>query len=201
MQTEKRFYPIERGEIRLENRGEGVAPIVHGMAPPFNSWSPIRGDMQERFAPDAFAGSDEDVIATIEHDNRAIFGRVSAGTLTIEDREDGAYYSAELGTRSYELDLIQSLARGEIRGSSFEFYTVEDEWDQEPIEGATIWKRTVKKAVRVQVGPVARPFYDDSTAVLRSLEEFIGQLPPPATPELYAQWERILQRRLDIAPR
>ena len=204
MNTEKRFYPISDGEIRLETRGESEAPVLHGMAPPYGAWSPIRGDMQERFEPDAFSDSDEDVIATIEHDNRMIFGRVSAGTLVLDDRADGAHYSAELGTRSYEMDLLQSLERKEIRGSSFEFFTVEDEWEKESItdasgEAAILWKRTVKKAVRVQVGPVARPFYDDSSAAVRSLEKFVGHVVPWPTAAVYQRRQELLRRRLGMA--
>lgn len=199
---EKRFYPVECGAVRIEKRGDGEPLILHGMAPPYDSWSPFRWDMKERFLPDAFSESTEDVIGTVEHDNSKIFGRVSADTLTLEDRDDGAYYSATLGTRSYELDLVQSVERREIKGSSFEFFTVEDEWEKEEITGGILWKRTVKKAVRIQVGPVARPFYPDSTAALRSLERQEGYVPEPPSFDpkaYYARRQQLLQRKIDSA--
>ncbi|MBT8460993.1 MAG: HK97 family phage prohead protease [Gemmatimonadetes bacterium] len=203
--TERRFYPIDTAPLRLERRGEGdeAMTILRGMAPPYNAWSPIYGDWQERIAPGAFAESDADALATWEHDNAKIIGRESAGTLSIEDREDGSYWTVEMGKRSYELDLIESIERGEVKGASFEFLTVEDKWEKTEDDGREIWQRTVMWAERHQVGPVASPFYPDSTVALRSLERAEGVrleerkiTGPPA--EFYERRQALLQRRLDI---
>lgn len=169
METEKRFYPLADS---VELREDGDDRTLTWVSPPYDTWSPVRGDMQERFAADAFAESRDDVIATWEHDNGKIFARVSAGTLTIEDRADGAHHSASLGDRSYERDLIISVQRKEVRGASFEFMTMEDKWEkhQEDEDSPVIFRRTVLKARRVQGGPVARPFYGDGGVALRSLE-------------------------------
>lgn len=197
MEVEKRFFPITGSPVRLERRGEGEPPRIVGMAPPYGAWSPVRGDMREMFEPGAFEGSEEDVIGTVEHDDRAIFGRMSAGTLKIEDRAEGAFYSAILGTRTYELDLIQSIERGEIRGSSFEFIAVDDEWSK---DGEGIYSRVVRQAIRLQVGPVARPFYDDAAAALRSLEAWrkgeVRNLGP--TLELLKYRQRHLRRKMEL---
>ncbi len=183
---EKRFYPVAD---TVELRQDGDERVLTWVSPPYDRWSPIRGDMQEMIARDAFADSTDDVIATVEHDNSKIFARVSAGTLKIEDRDDGAHHEARLGDRSYERDLVTSIERGEITGASFEFVTLKDEWEKhERDDGSTIFRRKVLKARRLQGGPVAQPFYDGGQVALRSLEGWRAAHEDIVMPGLASRW-------------
>jgi HK97 family phage prohead protease len=171
------------GELRL------VAPAadqaeeprkIRGYAAVFNSRSQVlttEGGMQfvEVIAPGAFATSLSaglDVTASYNHNANYPLGRVRAGTLRIFEDETGLGYETTLGTRSYECDLEQSLARGDVFGSSFTFAAVEDKWEEGP-DGLPL--RTLMQVHLFELGPVTNPAYRSASATARSLEAFVGE--------------------------
>ena len=79
---------------------------------------------KEVIAPGAFKRSLElrpDVVSFKEHDPKMILGRVSAGTLKLEERDNGLYVSIDVPNTTYGNDLLESVKRGDIKGFSFGF--------------------------------------------------------------------------------
>ena len=163
------------GTVELREDGEGGTRKLVGMAPPWNTPSadgalPGFREIMER---GAFSNLSDDIIATVEHDNRSIIGRTSAGTLSLRDTDDGLVYEVDLPDTTAARDLAESVRRGDVSHSSFEFIVKKggDRWVE---EGESI-TRTVKRdgALLRQVGPVARAAYPDAAPVaLRSMESW-----------------------------
>ena len=171
--------PIEvrhvAGTVELREEGEGGGQKLVGMAPPWDTPSADGAlpGFREVIERGAFSNLSDDIIATVEHDNRSILGRTSVGTLSLRDTEEGLVYEVNLPDTTAARDLAESVRRGDISHSSFEFIVKKggDRWVE---EGDSI-TRTVKRAGALlrQVGPVARAAYPDAAPVaLRSLESW-----------------------------
>jgi len=182
-------YDVRTVEGTVEIRGEGDEPrTLIGVSPPWDTFS-AEGALpgfRETFERGAFANLDDDILITVEHNNAAILGRTSAGTLTLKDTPKGLRYEVELPNTSAARDLEESIRRGDITGSSFEFLTNEggDRWVEE--NGQVT--RTVKKkgAMLRQVGPVTRPAYTDAPQVALRCEEKVKELTPAPVDEAAA---------------
>jgi HK97 family phage prohead protease len=126
-----------------------------------------RNIYKEVIARGAFTESlknNPDVMAFKEHDTKMILGRVSAGTLSLRDEEDGLYVEIVVPNTSYGNDLLESVNRGDIKGFSFGF---------KPKKSKT-YRRGDEKIVErveidlVEVSPTARPAYNESEMNLRT---------------------------------
>jgi len=166
MKTESRFVELR---FSMREAVEGVTLISH--APPWGSLSEDMMGFQEKFERGSFVNLDDDIVATFNHNSSAILGRTAAGTLDLEEDDEGLRYEVDLPDTTVGQDLAKSIRRGDIRGSSFEF-SVEpggEKWETAK-DGLPI--RTVTKARLYQVGPVTNPAYQDTSVALRSLDEW-----------------------------
>lgn len=169
---ELRSFPCE---VRMGSNPAGQK-MVTGYGAVFNSRSQVlyteKGDpFVEIVKPGAFVKSlaDADVRALMNHDTRFLLGRLNARTLRLKEDEKGLPYEIDLGNRSYDRDLEESLVRGDIYGSSFSFATVEDDWQEGP---NGIAQRELRSVHLFDVGPVVFPAYLASSATFRSFERF-----------------------------
>lgn len=141
---------------------------VGGYALKWSRYSRNLGGFVEQVARDAFASSEASgypgVMARWNHDDMALLGTTDAGTLRLTSDDVGLDYDIDLPDTSIARDFAQLVARGDVKKSSFAFYTVEDEWsltDQDyPL-------RTITSAKLVDVAPVNDPAYLDTTAGVR----------------------------------
>lgn len=149
---------------------------IYGRAVTFGAMSkPVKDSARstvykEIIAPGAFTRSlqnNPDVMAFKEHDPKMILGRVSAGTLSVREENDGLYVEIDVPNTSYGNDLLESVSRGDISGFSFGF---------RPIKSRT-YSRSGEKIVErvevdlVEVSPTARPAYNETEMNLRSDDE------------------------------
>lgn len=188
MKTETRVLSVSDVELRTVKRDDGEEFHLVYTAPPFGSWSVDLGGFRERIDPEAFTESGEDVIATLEHNNALLLGRVSAGTLTMEATDDGFINDILLNPNTTAgRDAKAHAERGDIKGASFEFAVLGDEWNEELTE------RTVTKGVLYQTGPVANPAYEmnDVEVAHRSRARVAG--------ERGVTWEEELKLREQMA--
>ncbi|MFE6159805.1 HK97 family phage prohead protease [Streptomyces sp. NPDC056486] len=196
----------------LEERARDDGAIVmRGYAYRFNELSHDLGGFRERIVPGAGAPSlrQNDVIATFNHDTKALLGRVSAGTLTVGEDREGGFYEISLPDTTTGRDVAALLKRGDLRGSSFTFNVLDggqrraDEDD--PESGLPVREITAMNVV--ELGPVVNPAYPTTQASLRSIEAAlrIGEFAPPneerdsqpVTPEPVSHFnERALLRAL-----
>lgn len=155
---------------RMEAAG-GESRKVMGYAAVFNSDSEEMWDFVERIAPGAFDGVlGDDVRALFNHDPSMLLARTSSGTLKLSVDEKGLRYEFEAPNTQAGNDLLEMLRRGDVSQSSFAFTVMDEKWD-EVKDGMPV--RTITKVKRLyDVSPVTYPAYPDTTAAMRSLEQY-----------------------------
>lgn len=142
---------------------------IGGYAAVFNRYSDNLGGFIEQVAPSFFnksrADGWPDVIARYNHDDNMLLGTTGAGTLDLRLDETGLLY--EVDPPQSRADILELVSRGDVRKSSFAFRVYEDgdEWTVNDLGNVV---RTLISGQLVDVAPVNRPAYPDSTAGLRS---------------------------------
>ena len=169
-EIEPRSYP--HGELRII--GSPDQPVLIGVPGiPYNRPSEDLGGFVETINPRALGDLDSyDVICCREHEDALILGRVSAGTLQLENTPQGLNYACVLPNISYARDLVELVRRGDIRGSSFRFSVIEDRWETTPSGRPD--HREVMRMRLYEVGPVALPAYPQTALALRALLRSAG---------------------------
>jgi HK97 family phage prohead protease len=161
---------IKKLEVRMTPgavKGEGNT--ITGLAAVYNSDSRDLGGFVERLAPgcfDASLASGSDCLCLFNHDPSQLLGRSASGTLQVRSTDQGLEYTVEAPDTTLGRDVCTLLARGDITGSSFAFFTNDDNWEQRS-DGTTV--RTVLLAQLMDVSPVTSPAYPAATASVRSL--------------------------------
>jgi len=153
--------------LQVEIRSEEESPKkITGYAVKWNERSsPIFGMFEEQFQRGAFSEAiqDSDIIAAWNHNFSEILGRTPT-TLTLQEDEIGLRY--EIIPPSWADKYIETIQRGDVKGSSFTFIPEVEEWD----ESGKMALRTIKKAKLYEVSPVIFPAYPTSEAGVRSAE-------------------------------
>jgi uncharacterized protein len=158
-------------------------PVIRGYAARFNSPSLPIGDMfhglfTERIMPGAFSKSiqKDDVRALVNHDANQLLGRTKSGTLTLREDSDGLYYEIHPPDTSAARDVIESIKRGDMDGSSFGFSVPEggDNWVKGE-DGKQL--REVREVKLYDISPVTYPAYPSTSVAMRSL--FPDGMPEP----------------------
>ncbi|WP_051775765.1 HK97 family phage prohead protease [Paenibacillus tyrfis] len=170
MKTEnKEQREILLPESKLEIRkAEGEPAKIIGYAVRWDQLSrPIWGMFQEKFARGAFTKTlqNPDVYASWQHDSSEILGR-TPNTLQLFEDEVGLRY--EITPPNWAAKHVETIDRGDVRGSSFIFRAVVEEWDESDPEMPI---RSVKEADLFEVSPVTTPAYPQSSVGVRSAQE------------------------------
>lgn len=153
-------------EFRAAADGLGT---LFGYASVYNRYSQNLGGFVEQVAPGAFSKSLGDkvaVIARYNHDDNYLLGTTEAETLRLSDDVTGLGYEVDLPDTSSGRDVAFLSKRGDLRYSSFAFYTLEDEWSVTE-QGFPL--RTLQAVQLVDVAPVNTPAYLDTSTGVRSL--------------------------------
>lgn len=165
----------------VELREANGQPQFFGKPIVFGEWSHTLYDsFRERFVTgclDAWLATKPDLIACMHHDTSRILGRASAGTLRFSVDAQGLSIDGDLPNTTYGRDLAESIKRKDIRGMSFMFRAAKDRWtrserDNEPN------LREVLEAELYEVCFVTDPAYPQTTAGVRSREDYNRLLPP-----------------------
>jgi HK97 family phage prohead protease len=168
-QIERRMIADAPGiEVKQDENGRTV---IRGYAAVYDSDSQDLGGFIERIAPGAFnkvLESNPDVFGRYNHDR--LLGRTSSGTVRLFPDERGLRY--EIDPKPADADLIQSLERGDVRGSSFAFRSSgsDEHWYKDD-KGRMI--REIRSFSFIgDVGPVDEPAYRATEAYVskRALE-------------------------------
>jgi HK97 family phage prohead protease len=164
MNAEKRVF-IANAELRAE-----ADFVVAGKAVSYNQLSPdnqLAEGAREKVAPGAFAASirqggfQGDVVCTINHNDDRILGRLSNGTLTLNDGRDALRFHCQLDKNNPDhVAAHASIKRGDLSHCSFQFAnTTSDYLDDTDTQGNPCVTRVIKKADLIDVSIVSRPFY------------------------------------------
>lgn len=163
-------------EVRVK---DGKEKIV-GHFPYNNISNPLGGgEFREVFKPGVFAKhlkSKPDVIAKWNHGRQGMglpLGRTSSGTLKVEEREDGLHYELDPADTQEGRDVLTSIKRGDVPGTSIGFVAKRDKYSR---DGGG-YLREVHEAELTDVSPTANPAYPNTNlrVALRSLESVDGE--------------------------
>lgn len=139
-----------------------------GYAAVFNKPSRSLGGFVEQVEARAFdhnRGRDwPGVVSRFNHDPNMLLGSTAAGTLYLRTDEVGLDY--EVVPPPARRDVVELVERRDIRFSSFEFRSVEEDWG---VNDQGYPMRTLVRVELFEVGPVVSAAYLDTTAALRSL--------------------------------
>ncbi len=158
-------------ELR-ENQGSKLPTIV-GYAAKFNVSTDIgdvkRWGFREVIRPGAFTRTivEDDIRALFNHNTDNIVGRKSSGTLRLQEDVVGLRYEIDPPDTSAGRDLVESIRRKDIRGSSFLFVVRRQTWGQDPTD-ENIDLRELLDVQVFELGPVTFPQYEETEAGIRS---------------------------------
>ena len=165
--TERRTHSFE---FRVSQDGE--TPKISGYAAVFNSPSLDMGWIEE-VDPQAFdsvlKAADTDVRCLWNHNDDHVLGRQSAGTLSLNVDSKGLSYEVTPPDTQFARDLIVSMRRKDITGSSFGFIVSRDQWTDNA--DGTITRRILEFDSLIDVSPVAFPAYPEASSTVRGLPE------------------------------
>jgi hypothetical protein len=173
---EYRAYDMMDVKVDKEKR------IIQGRAVVYNSMSnELRTTNGDKFKEMIRAGAltdslvNNDIMAFKEHNPAMLLGRKSAGTLMLEDRNDGLYVSINIPETSYGEDTLVSAMRGDLKGFSFGFNSPK----------AKTYSRSGEKIREIsslnlrEVSIVANPAYNETTLSVVRSEDFVEETKEP----------------------
>lgn len=141
--------------------------VAEGYAVVFGQKEPMGEYYIESIAKGAFKKKNyyrDDVLALWNHNYDSVLGRLSAGTLQLEERQHGLWFRLELDDRSPAgATAISALDRGEVFGCSFGFRVLAESWT-DPEDGLP--ERTITGVLLVEVSLCPLPFYPGTTVSL-----------------------------------
>lgn len=127
-----------------------------------------RAQIRERIDPHAFDKAireNADVRSFFNHNNDLVLGRTKAGTLKLSVVERGLKYRIALPNTTAGRDVLESVRRGDVSGSSFMFGAESVVWSEEKsADGSIVAIRTVTSLKLYEVGPVTFPAYASTWA-------------------------------------
>lgn len=164
MEKEYRYIGFDAAEIREHDGAE----YAEGYVNEFEKLSEDLGGFREQTDPKVFDRSlrENDVVALWQHDQKDPIGRVSNGLLELQSDERGLRF--RIPAKAFTERQLEKLRDGTVKNMSFGFRTIEDKWEKR--DGENI--RTLVDVDLFEVSPVTFPAYADSSAAVRSLEEW-----------------------------
>ena len=160
--------------LSIEYRGDGNnKPVLRGYAAVFYDGTPdtefkITPTLVERILPGAFDKALQgkpDIRALYDHDSRMVLGRTPK-TLRVDVDARGLRYEIDADT-TIGRQIVESVKRGDISGSSFGAIFTEDNIKR---EGQTLVREILEADLR-EVSPAAFPAYQAATVEARSAAE------------------------------
>lgn len=169
MKNIERRMATEKVEVRS---AEGAPTVIVGYGAVYGKETVIGGLFREVIMPGAFRKvTGQDVFSLFNHDENIVLGRTKSATLAISEDATGLRY--EVTPPASRQDIIESIQRGDITGSSFGFRVAEggDTWTR-PTKAGELALRTISEIADLRdVGPVTFPAFDETTAEARSAAE------------------------------
>jgi HK97 family phage prohead protease len=118
---------------------------------------------------DAVIASNPDCRALFNHNPDHVLGRTTAGTLSLSIDSRGLAYTINPPDTQLANDLMVSLRRKDITGSSFGFIVARDQWTDNA--DGTLSRTILEIDQLLDVSPVTYPAYSAANSQVRSLPE------------------------------
>lgn len=149
---------------------------IYGKAISFDTLSVDLGGFRETIKRGAITQElidNADIFARTNHDNDYILARskYGKGSLSLELRDEGLYFSFELPNTEKGNELREHIKRGEITQCSFAFITAKEPnaevWRK---ENGIVYRDIYKIGYLGDVAPVYRPAYEETYVSMRAIE-------------------------------
>ncbi len=117
------------GAPALELRKHSSGTTISGYAVVYGSVATVTEGFREVFRAGAFARAlreKQDCRGLVNHNVDKIIGRTAAGTMRLREDARGLHYEIDTPPTGAGRDVVQSIARGDISGSSFCFTVPND---------------------------------------------------------------------------
>ena len=137
---EERYFEIKN----LETRNESDTDLyLEGRFVAYGDIYQVWEGATESIAPGAFRNSiHQDVRALYNHNDDLVLGRTSAGTFSLEDREDGLWGRIKINRNDTDaMNAYERVQRGDISGCSFGF-NIKSEETENRSDGTVHWTIT-----------------------------------------------------------
>lgn len=156
------------GEVRAIEEDDARYIIGYGIV--FNQWSEDLGGFREIIRPGAEDSAlASDLLVAANHDFNFLLGSRAAGTAEIRVDDAGVNYRVRINDDDpLAVSMFSKVKRGDISGSSFQFAIAED-GDKWTIDGEDVRREITRFAEVIEMGPVARPAYPQTSAIARSI--------------------------------
>ena len=172
----------EKRTYKIELRAEPDSRMVEGYAALYDSLSKDLGGFQERLSPGAFGDTDmSETVALFNHDYNFPLASRNNNSLEITHDDKGIRYRFEMPNTSYGNDLLELMRSGIVSQSSFAFTVNYDDTEWEKREDGTHVRHIKKIKKLYDVSPVTSPAYADTTAAVRSFEQYKEETKPQPT--------------------
>jgi Escherichia/Staphylococcus phage prohead protease len=164
---EIRVSTTKQSELRFDS----ASGHIRGYAVKFDRLSGmIEGRFHEVIRAGAFSkylATGPDVRALVNHDPNLILGRTKSGTLRVWEDQTGLAYDITPPDTQAGRDVVASISRGDLDGSSFAFRVQPggENWSRD--SGGQL--REITNATLHDVSVVTYPAYPDSQASMRTL--------------------------------
>lgn len=174
---------IERRFLTVEQRATGTddKPVIEGYAAVFDQETVIGRYFREKISQGAFKrvlSEKPDVVAALNHNWDIVLARTTAGTLSLEETDQGLHYAAEIDPSDTEaMNIYRRVKRGTVTQASFAFTIRAEEWVSPPKDSADLPLRNITEIEELfDVGPCTFGAYPEASAQARSkAEELIKQ--------------------------
>ena len=169
MNKEVRYSPIVFRNLKEDSRR------LEGRAIVFDSYSNNLGFYEKinRSAVTQELINNSDIIFTFNHDPNQLLARYrnGGGSLDVELREDGVYFSFDIPNTTLGNDIYELIKRGDISNCSFCF-TVADEKDSQKWDkrDGKMYREIMKIGGLYDLSAVTYPAYSDTDINARSIE-------------------------------
>lgn len=147
---------LERRAVELRSVG-GSGRRLAGLVP-YGAPADMGGGLSEVLESRALV-PEPDVLALYAHNPADMLGRLSAGTLELDNRADALAFEIALPDTRLGQDVATLVARGDLKGCSWGFLARRDSWAGK--------RRTIHEARLFELSVVANPVFAATSLALR----------------------------------
>ena len=154
----------------IEYREDNDNPIVGGYVVRWDKMSEEMFGFREKVSRGAFLKSLNEmrVLSFWNHNSDMVLGNTENGSLVLQEDERGLKFDLTLPDTSIGRDARALIKRGDVKGMSFGFRTLREEWDEADPKKVI---RTLLEVRLYEVSPTPMPAYPQSSVAARSIED------------------------------
>jgi len=173
MNLRKRLLDLEQSKLEIRSEQDDV-PQITGYGIVYGQETRIWDDLYEVIHPGAakeILESNPDIRSAFNHSADKILGRTKSGTLKLEEDNHGVRYVVVPPDAQWARDLMVSIERGDIDGSSFTFGVDPQDEKITKRKDGTYLREIFAFSIIGEMGPVSYPAYEGTSTNVRSLQE------------------------------